>query len=216
MRNLSAISRRHLAKRAIERARADEESGMQHRAIDLALEHAGAEQVEQAFDEHFGAAVEAGLERRRCARGRRGARGRKPPDQLAEVVVVCDGAGSALCATASPSEPMPICSVPPSGTMRGGVQPGGVIGQRDRLARRREQRKIQRRIVEQHVEFVGADRGVAAHERQFGVGLAGEQEIDAALAAQRQQVEREVGIAAQAERMRASRLRDARPAARRR
>ena len=85
-----------------------------------------------------------------------------------------------------------------------GVQPGGIVAERDRLARRREQRKVRRRIVEQQIEFVRGDRRVAVHERQFRIGLAREQKVGAAFAAQRQKIERQVGIAAQAVRRGAS------------
>src|SRR5580704_11547109 len=53
---------RHLAKAAVEIPRADEETGMQHDAGDLALEDAGAKQVEHALDEQFGAAIQADIE----------------------------------------------------------------------------------------------------------------------------------------------------------
>jgi hypothetical protein len=40
---------------------------VQHRAVDLALEHAGAHEVEKALDEHLAYAVKTGRERRAFA-----------------------------------------------------------------------------------------------------------------------------------------------------
>ena len=58
-----------------------------------------------------------------------------------------------------------------------GVQAGGIVGKLDRLARRREQRKVGRRAVEQQSNSSAGDGRVARHERQFGVDLRRRTEI---------------------------------------
>ncbi len=93
---------------------------------------------------------------------------------------------------------MPICSVPPSTTVRATCSPPAYsvksIGSRGGANSGKSGRPFQ-----QHVEFAGRDVGIARHERQLGIDLPREQEIALAARAQRQQVEREVGIAAQAQ-----------------
>ncbi len=191
---------RHLAQRSIEAARADEEAGMQHDAVDLALEDAGAEQIEHAFDEQFAAAVEADVELFGVHRGVARRVVAEPRQQLAEFVVVALAQHQRLRHGLAQRADADLQRAAVGHDARR-MQARGIVGERHRLARRREQRKIGRG-VEHEIEFVLADRRVAGHERQFRIGLAGEQKIDAAVAAQRQQIERQVGIAAQAVGMR--------------
>ena len=95
---------------------------MQDSTIDPALENAGLVQVEHTFDEHLRAAVEPGRER--CVVHGNSVRCLRPQgrDQIAKLVVVVVAQDEAL-ATASPSEPMPICNVPPSGTKQAAYNP---------------------------------------------------------------------------------------------
>ena len=79
------------------------------------------------------------------------------------------------------------------------MEPGGVFGEIDRLARRREQGKLGGRPFQQQIEFAGRDLGVAGHERQLGIDLSDEQEIAIPARAAREQIEREIGVAAQAQ-----------------
>ena len=191
----------HVAQRAIERARAEEKPGMQHRAIDLALEDAGAVKVEQALDEHFGAAVKAGLERRgvthragRSAAAAVGRAGRGNP-------MACGGARSALarrhrrasrCRSAGCRHPAPC--------WRRAAPRHNPRARRARVAARTGQSPSPDCRARRSNSSAGDGR-VVSHERQFGIDLAREQEVHPALPAQRQQIEREVGVAAQAERM---------------
>ena len=78
------------------------------------------------------------------------------------------------------------------------MKPDRVFGVADRLGRRREQRKIRRGAVENRGKFIRRQIAGARHERQFGIDLADQLERRAALAARAQDVERGVGVAAQA------------------
>ena len=83
-----------------------------------------------------------------------------------------------------------------------GVQSDGVIHRGQRRVRRREQIVVVARMIQQQVEGVGADIGGAQHEGHLAMHLA-EQHHRAAGGAQsrdvRQQVHRDIGIAAQAD-----------------
>ena len=79
------------------------------------------------------------------------------------------------------------------------MQAGGVVRELDRLARRCKQGKIRRRTFEDAVELIGGDLRIAPHVGKLGVDLAGEDEIRATLAPRREQIDGQVGIAAQAE-----------------
>jgi hypothetical protein len=57
-----SLAKRHLPQRAGECARANEEGGVEDRAIDLAPQDASAIKVQKAFHEHLARAVKAGLE----------------------------------------------------------------------------------------------------------------------------------------------------------
>ena len=142
MRSLAQLGLRHVAQRAVERARAQEERRLQQRAVDLALEDAGAHEIEEALDEHLAHAMQA---RRRTARSRR-----SPV-----------GALSAGSSRASDGAEIGIAPMPQDQRLRHRVaeradaelqraavgdgardmQAGGILGELDRLARRREQRE---------------------------------------------------------------------------
>ena len=67
------------------------------------------------------------------------------------------------------------------------------------LARRGEQGKVGRRPLQQKVEFALGQIAVAGHERQLGIDLPDEQKVALPARARRQQIEREVRVAAQAQ-----------------
>ena len=178
MRSFAQLRFRHFPQRTIERARAEEERRLQQRALDLALEDAGAHEIEEALDEHLAHAVQA---RHRTARSRAAPPARGRPDRAAPAM----SRNSALlrwrrisaCATASPSDPMPSCKRAAVDHGARDMQAGGVFGEIDRLPRRGEQRKVGRRSLQHQVEFAGRNVGVARHERQLGIDLPDEQEI---------------------------------------
>src|SRR5258706_15135627 len=93
------------------------------------------------------------------------------------------------CVTASPSKPMPSCSVPAS----------AMIGKIDRLARRREQGKNGRRALPDQVEFARRDIAVPRHKGQLRIDLPDEDEIALPPRAAGQKNEREVRGAAETE-----------------
>src|ERR1700749_1324277 len=74
----------------------------------------------------------------------------------------------------------------------------GVFGDADGLARRREQRELRGRTVENVRERFGGLLGVARHEGKFVVHLRGDDEIAAAPLARLHHVQDRVGIAAEA------------------
>ena len=76
------------------------------------------------------------------------------------------------------------------------MKTGGVVGECYRFTRWCEQREIRTRSVEQKIELSAADCGLTWHKRQFRVDLTGKHKVRTALAAERQEVEREIGIAA--------------------
>ena len=174
---------------------------MQHDAVDLALEHAGVVQIQHALDEHLGAAIDAGGERLGVDGGIPRRIVAEPRQQGAKVLVVAlaqhQGLGHRFAQRADAD--LQRAAVRHDARR---VQPGRIVAEHDRLARRREQRKVRGRPVEHEIEFFRRDRGVARHERQLRIGLAGEQKVGAAGAAQRQQIERQVGIAAETVRSR--------------
>ena len=75
------------------------------------------------------------------------------------------------------------------------MKPDGVFGIADRLGRRREQRKVGFRAVEDGAEFVRREIALPRHERQFGIDLSDQFERRAALGAGAQQIQRGVGVA---------------------
>ncbi len=80
---------------------------------------------------------------------------------------------------------------------RRGVQSTGIVGEIDRLARRRKQRKIGLRAVENELERAFRQVALTRHERQLAIDLSGKDKIRQALLAGGEQVEREIGVAAQ-------------------
>src|SRR5580765_7866223 len=85
------------------------------------------------------------------------------------------------CASASPTCPIPICSVPPSGTRPAACSPIAYL-----------------------VSLIGSAGGAnsgksgAGHERQFGIDLANQLEGGTAFGAGAQNIQRGIGVAAQA------------------
>ncbi len=77
------------------------------------------------------------------------------------------------------------------------MQTNGMIGEVDRLARRGEQREVV--AFQQQAKLGSRDLRVARHVRQLGIDLPYQQELTAALAAAIQQIDRDVGIAAETE-----------------
>ena len=73
-----------------------------------------------------------------------------------------------------------------------------VFGVGDRLGWRREQRKLGFRTFQHRAEFLAREIARTGHERQFGIDLGDEFEGRAALGACPQNIERGIGIAAQA------------------
>jgi hypothetical protein len=106
------LLRRHLAHRAIERFRPDEERAVQRHAIDLALENTGVDQAEKRLDQHFADPIKPLRERRAL----RGAAPGASRFMMAWNCALSRWRTISPCASASPTWPMPICKVPPSGT----------------------------------------------------------------------------------------------------
>jgi hypothetical protein len=187
--------RRHVAQALIKRARADEEAGVQHDAADLALENPGAKQIEHALNKQFGAAIDTGVEAFGPHRGvaRRVVAQRGEQLAIGIIVVLAQHKRSRNGIAERTDTDLQCAAI---GHQARRMQAHRVVIQRHWLARRSEERKIGRRTVQQHVELAFCDGRVAAHERQFGIGLPGEQEIGAAVAAQRQELDRQVRIAA--------------------
>ena len=79
------------------------------------------------------------------------------------------------------------------------MQTGSILGKSDRLAWRGEQREIGLRTVQHEIEFFRRQVRIAQHVRQFGIDLTGENEVAAPVAPGREQVERDVGVTAQAQ-----------------
>ena len=76
---------------------------------------------------------------------------------------------------------------------------GGVLGEIDGLARRREQGKVGGRALQEQVELLFRYVAIAGHEGQLRIDLPNEKEIALFARPGRQQIEREVGVAAQAQ-----------------
>jgi len=156
-------------------------------------------EIEKALDEHLAHAVKTELERRALAQTRgRAIGGIEPRHETAKLRVA----------------PMPQdervrhrVAERPDAELQGAavghrarhMQAGGVVGGIDRLAWRREQAKVRGRGVQHQVEFAFRDVAVAGHEGQFRIDLSHEEEVARLARAARKQIEREVGIAAQAE-----------------
>jgi len=77
------------------------------------------------------------------------------------------------------------------------VKADRMLAQIDRLARRREQGKIGLRTFEQKRELLRRQIGVSGHERQLGIDLADQYEICFPARACCEQIERDIGIAAE-------------------
>ena len=199
MRSFASSRLRHVAQRAVERARAQEERRLQQRAVDLALEDAGAHEIEEALDQHLAHAVQALIERIAFPQpGRRAVGGIEPRRDGTEVGVgpmpqdqrmrhrVAERADAELQGAAV-------------GDGARDVDAHGVLGELDGFARRGEQRKVGRRPLQQKVEFALGQIAVAGHERQLGIDLPDEQKVALPARARLQQIEREVRVAAQAQ-----------------
>ncbi len=72
-----------------------------------------------------------------------------------------------------------------------------VFGEPDRLLRRGEQGKFRRRRIEHVAEFGCRQIARSRHEGQFAIDLSHRDEFGAAFGARCEQIERDVGIAAQ-------------------
>ena len=192
-------------KLAIEFLVADEEAGVQDglapvRALDRALEDAGAHQREEAVDQQLRAAVEADLERSELGvrRQRRAERGQ----QRAELSVpgVAQDQGMRECIGERADADLQRAAVLDQG---GRVQRHGVVRERDRLLGRGEQVIVRRRRLEHHVDLVAEfELGLARHVGEVGVELDRErQRLTRPPTAQHvvTHVERDVGIRAQAD-----------------
>ena len=170
---------RHLAQRAIERFRPEEERAVQRHAVDLALENAGVDQAEKRLDQHFADAIKP---LRRTARLSAGAAPGASRFMMAWNCALSRWRTISPCASASPTCPMPICKRAAVGHEARGMKPDRVFGVADRLGRRREQRKIRRGAVEHRGKFIRRQIAGARHERQFGIDLADQLERRAAFA----------------------------------
>ena len=96
------------------------DEALQHGREHLAADDAGLDQLEEAVDEHLRAAVQAVVEAAELARPSMPS-GHDFED--AAVLVAVPVAHDQRLAIASPSEPMPICSVPPSATRAEACRP---------------------------------------------------------------------------------------------
>ena len=108
---------------------------MQHDAVDLALEDAGAVQIEHALDEQFAAAVEAGVEFFRVHRGVAGRIVAEPRQQRAERVVVALAQHQRLRHRFAQRADADLQRAAVGHDARR-MQTCGIVGERHRLARR--------------------------------------------------------------------------------
>ncbi len=79
-----------------------------------------------------------------------------------------------------------------------GMQANGIFGEADGFVRRREQRKLRRRTIEQVIEIFACEIALARHKGQFRVHLPRHQKVRAALGAGAEQIERDIGVARKA------------------
>lgn len=222
-----ALALRQLAQTFIEAARAEEETSVhrdavslcrfvegagvglflrRHIRVDLTPDDPGIRQHQQAVDEHFAAAVQAFGERSGAALAL------NQPRPLAEIDVMeqglitgvirltrqqCGGQRVAHRADA-------YLQRTPVAHQRTRVQANEMILKTDGHVRRGKQRAVVLG-VDQQVEGIDVDFGIAGHIRQIGVDLADQQNGFpgvAALGDHRQQVEGDVRVAAQAQAIR--------------
>ena len=197
---LCELGLRQVAQRAVERARAQEERRVQQRALDLALENAGAHEIEEALDQHLAHAVQALIERSAFPQPGRRAVGRIEPRRDGPEV----GVGPVPQDQRMRHRVTERADAELQGAAVGDgardVDAHGVLSELEGVsARRGEQRKVGRRPLQQKVEFALGQIAVAGHERQLGIDLPDEQKVALAARARRQQIEREVRVAAQAQ-----------------
>ena len=191
------LIRRHLAQRAIERFGSEKERAVQHGAVHLALEDACLDQAEKRLEQHFADAVQtffegAGLQ----SRGWLGCRRKPLHDRMKLcIVVVTDDQTLRQRIAHLPNADLQCAAVAHEA---GGVQSDGIFGVADRFGRWRKQREIGRGAVEHRAEFIGRQIAQAGHERQLGIDLADQLERCATLRAGAQDIQRRVGVAAQA------------------
>ena len=170
---------------------------MQQYAIDLALENAGVDQAQKRLEQHFADAVKTLLER--SGFQRREWLGSVPQP-------LHDGMKLRIVAVANDQTlRQSIANLPNADLQRAavtheacGMKTDGIFGIGDRLRRRREQRKLGRGTVEHRAEFLRRQVAGARHERQFRIDLADQLERCATLRAGTQDIQRRVGVAAQA------------------
>ena len=198
---LRALGLRHLPQRAVERARAEEERRLQQRAVDLALEDAGAHEIEEAFDEHLAQAVEASVERRARGAGRSACSraGSSRDSDRAKLGIAAVAQDQRLRHRIAERADADLQRAAVDDRARR-MQAGGIFGEIDRLARRREQRKIGLRAL-QHRSRIRrpADRASPGMNGSSELTWPANRKSHAPAAARAEQIEREVGIAAQAE-----------------
>ncbi len=133
------------------------------------------------------------------AQSRRGAIGRvEPRHEAAELRVLAVAQDERLRHRVAERSDADLQRAP-IGHSAGGVEAGGIFRKPDRLARRSDQGEVGARSLQHQVEFARGNVRVAGHERELGIDLAYHQKVGNSPFAAGQRVEREIGIAAQAE-----------------
>ena len=189
---------RHGAQRSVEIAAFQEEGGVQHGAIDLALQHIRLFQLQETIGQHFAGTIETGLEGFVLAgqgfaiAGMQGRRERRENVilLLAQDQPLGDGIADRTDADLQRAA---------IGHQPCRLQADRLVGQADRAFRGREQLEIRRFAIEHMREFMRAhQRRLAAHEGHLRIHLADQHEVGPALGPRLEQIGRDVGIAAQA------------------
>ena len=167
---------------------------MQQGAIDLTLQHTSVDQRDKGLEEHFTDAIEAFSERfdfswrlRRC----------KPCHELTIDGVVLMTNDETLRQRVA-DLPDPNLESAAVSDQSGSMKPDRIFCIGDRLRWWSEQREVGFRTVEYGMKFIAGQIALPRHERQFGVHLRHNLEIDTAVSPCAHQIEGCVGIAAQA------------------
>ncbi len=171
-----------------------------HVRIDAPPQHSAAVQIQKPVDEHFRAAVETGLERRRLAvkvQGRRETFGRPESVQYLAVldVLLVAQLQSIDHGLAEFADADLQCAA--IAHQARAVQADGVVRRMQALIGRGEQVVVVARMLEQGVECLGGYRSGSEHERHLPVDLADDFDVCAGAAPRRQvfeQIQRDIRI----------------------
>ena len=186
---------RHVLELAVEIPALEKEAGMDRKAIDFPADDAAFEQFENATHQHLGDGVKSGLERRVMGFGQgRPKRVGRDQGQIVAVPTVPQqqGLGNGV-ADRSDAD----LQRSPVGDQLRHMETDGLVLRARRPADDGEQLERRSGFIYQ-VDLVVRDDGRAIHERQIVVDLDSEAEIGVTFASGLQQIDGDVGVAAQA------------------